>query len=253
MNVKIRKLFLGEEVPNNIKFTYDKTSKKRPAWIFVKNLPEGVRFLGTRINGKIFYYRFYLSTTTPLFLPTHYTKEEMKKFYNKLSQTYDPEIGSRNTLAVRFLFNKIQMPKDTQILDLGAGSGLSSVSLVKDGYKDITLLDFSKGMILKAKKKKGLKNCKFIIGDITKLKLKQKYDLIFSAFSFASHSYFEDKEMPKLWLKITEMLKPNGMFLLIGNDFEPSKTLFKKIKSGKYEMTKSGGYKAQWYIGRKIQ
>lgn len=251
MRVKIRRLFSGEEVPEKIRFIFDKTSKKRPAWILVKNLPKDVRFLGTRINGKIFYYRFYLSPTIPLFLPTDYTKEEMEKFYNKFSQTYDDEIGSRNTQAVSFLFDKIRISKEAKILDLGAGSGLSSLPLIKEGYKDITLLDFSKGMLLKARKKKELKNCKFIVGDITKLRLKQRYDLVFSAFSFASNSYFDDKEMPKLWLKITKMLKPHGIFLLIGNDFEPPNALIKKIKSGKYEMSK-GGYKTQWYIGRKI-
>ena len=67
MIVKLKKHFSGKEVMQNIKFTYDKTSKKRPAWIWVENLPKDVMFLSTRIDDKIHHYRIYLSTATPLF------------------------------------------------------------------------------------------------------------------------------------------------------------------------------------------
>lgn len=249
MKFKIKKSFSGREIPKNIKFTYDKTSSKRPAWIYVKNLPKNVMFLSTRANGKIYHYRVYLSTTIPLFLPTNYTKEEMEKFYDKFARIYDDEVESRNSRATKFLFDKIKLQKNSKILDLGAGSGISSVPLVKMRYENITLLDFSEGMLTKARRKKELKNCKFIKQDITKLKLKEKYNLIFSIFSFASNSYFDDNEMSKLWKNITTLLKPKGILMLMGNDFEPPKNLIKKIKSGKYEIIPE--YKAQWYIGKK--
>ena len=241
--------YSGKEIPKNIRFTNDKTSKKRPAWLLVKGLPKNVMFLSTRVNGKIQHYRVYLSTSIPLFVPTNYTKNEMRKFYNKFAQTYDKGVKSKNILATKFLLKKIKMDKDAKILDLGAGSGLSSLPLMEAGYKDITLLDYSKEMLTKARKKKGLKKCKFILGDISELKLKTKYDLIFSVFSFASNSYFNDDEMPILWKKVALYLKPNGIFMMMGNDSEPPQSTIKKIKSGKYEIIP--GYKAQWYIGRK--
>lgn len=249
MQVKIKKTFSGKEVPKNTKFTYDKTSKRRPAWILLKNLPKNIMFLSTRIDGKINHYRVYLSTTIPLFLPTNYTKDEMRKFYDKFSEIYDDEIESRNSKATKFLFNKFKISKNSKILDLGAGSGISSVPLVKMKYNNITLLDFSKKMLTKAKQKNELKKCNFIQQNICKLKLNDKFDVIFSIFSFASSSYFNHKEMPALWKKIANNLKPNGIFMVMGNDFEPPKSLIKKIKSGKYEIVQ--GYKAQWYIGRK--
>ena len=55
--------------------------------------------------------------------------------------------------------------------------------------------------------------------------------------------------MPLLWKKIAQNLKPKGIFMTMGNDFEPPQSLIKKIKSGKYEIVQ--GYKAQWYIGKK--
>ena len=162
MQVKIKKSFSGKEVPKNTNFTYDKTSKRRPAWILIKNLPKNIMFLGTRIDGKIQHYRVYLSTTIPLFLPTNYTKDEMRKFYDKFAQIYDDETKSKNSKATKFLFNKFKISKDSKILDLGAGSGISSVPVVKMGYKNLTLLDFSKEMLTKAKQKDELKECKFI-------------------------------------------------------------------------------------------
>ncbi len=249
MQVKIRKYYSGKNIPKNTKFTYDKTSEKRPAWIWVENLPKNVMFLNTRINGKIHHYRVYLSTSIPLFLPTNYTKDEMKRFYGRFAQIYDREMKSKNAQATKFLFNKIKMQKDAKVLELGAGTGVSSLPLVKMGYKNITLLDFSKEMLDKAKQKNELKRCRFIQQNISKLKLNEKFDLAFSIFSFASNSYFDDAEMPALWKKIRHTLKPNGVFMAMGNDFEPPKALFEKINSGKYEIVK--GYKAQWYIGKK--
>lgn len=249
MRVEIRKSFSGKNVPKNIKFIYDKTSKTRPAWIFVKNLQKNVRFLSTRINGHVYHYKIYLSTITPLFLPTDYTKEEVKSYYDKFSQLYDCEIGLKNSKATEFLFNKYKISKNSKILDLGAGSGLSSIPLLKKGYTDLTLLDFSKEMLAKAKKKKELKGCKFINQDILKLKSNRKYDVIFSVFSFALNSYFDDKDMPVLWKKINSILKPNGLLMLMGNDFEPPKSLIKKVKKGKYEIIK--GLKVNWFIGGK--
>ncbi len=249
MDLKIKRCFSENEVPKNTKFVYDKTSKKRPAWIFVKNLPKDTMFLSTRVNGKIQYYRTYLTTEFPLFLPIDYTKDEMRKFYDRFTETYDKGVKSRNSDAAKFLFKKHKVPKDAKILDLGAGSGISSVPLIKMGYKDITLLDFSKKMISKAKKKKELKNCKFIQQDISKLKIKNKFDVIFSVFSLALSSYFTEKDMERLWKEVHKILKPEGILMILGNDFEPPKKLFKKVKRGKYEIIE--GFKAQWYIGKK--
>lgn len=247
MEVKLTRIYSGKKFPKEKKFIYDKTSKKRPAWILIKNLQKNIMFLNTKINGKIEHYRAYLSPDIPLFLPTNYTREEMRKYYDKFSEIYDDEIKSKNEEATIFLFGKIKLNKNIEILDLGAGSGISAVPLVKKGYKNITLVDFSKKMLEKAKKKKELKGCKFLQKDITKLNLNKKYDLILSIFSFASKSYFNEEEMQKLWRRIYSHLKPQGILMIMGNDFEPPSVLIRKIKSGKYEIVPK--YKSQWYIG----
>ena len=152
MKVIIKNSYSSKEVPESIKFTYDKTSETRPTWIWVENLPKNVMFLSTRINGRIEHYRAYLSTEIPLFLPTTYTREEMKKYYNKFAEIYDSEIKAKNLVATKFLLKKIKLEKNAKILDLGAGSGISSIAFVESGYKDITLLDYSQKMLEIAKK-----------------------------------------------------------------------------------------------------
>jgi len=247
--VEINKYYSGKISPESLKFTYDKSSKKRPAWIWVKELPKDVMFISTRINKKIEHYRVYLSTEVPLFLPTTYTREEMKKYYDKFAEIYDENVESKNLLATRFLLNNISLPSNAKILDLGAGSGISSLPFIEDGYSDITLLDYSEKMLEKAMSKEKLKDCKFICKDIMDLRLKNKFDLIFSVFSFASKSYFKEEEMADLWEKVNSHLKTKGLFVVMGYDFEPPNNLIKKIKSGEYEIIP--GYKAKWYIGIK--
>ncbi len=250
MQVKLRKIFTGVEPPKNTRFIFDKTSITRPAWIQLNNLPENIMFISTLINGKIQRYRNYLPTKNPLFLPVDYTKEEMRKFYNQFAKNYDKNTKSRNSKATQFLFEQIEIPKNAKILDLGAGSGISTVPLIKKGYNKITLIDFSEEMLELAKQKKELKNCKFIREDITQSKLKDKFNVVYSVFSFGSNSYFTPKEMPKLWIQIANYLEKQGKLLLIGYDYEPPKKLFKKIKSGKYEIIPN--FKVEWYLGEKI-
>lgn len=249
MKVKISRMYAGKDVPKNIKVKYDKTSKRRPAWIWIGGLPQNIVHLSVRINGIIIFYRIYISSTIPLFLPSNYTKEEMRKFYDKFSEIYDNKLESINIPAAGFLLKNIKLPKDAKILDLGAGTGFSSIPFIKKGYKNIILLDYSKGMLAKARKRKELKKCRFIRQNIMKLDLKEKFDLIISIFSFASNSYFDEKDMQILWRKLAKHLRSNGILALLGYDYEPKKTLFNKIKSGKKEIIE--GYHAKWFIGQK--
>lgn len=250
MKVKVSRFYIGKEVgKKRIKVDYDKSNKNRPAWIFIKGLPKKVAVVSVRINENSIFYRIYLSSRVPLFLPADYTKEEMRKYYDKFSEMYDSIIKSHNIPAARFLLKQINLPKDAKILDLGAGTGLSAIPFVIAGYQNITLLDYSKKMLEKAKKKKKLTRCKFVSKDIKRFNFKEKFDLILSIFSFASNSYFDEKDMPFLWKRVFQTLKPKGTLALMGYDYEPPKALFKKIKKGKYNITKD--YLMKWYIGKK--
>jgi hypothetical protein len=174
-------IYVKRKLPR-IKLTFDKKGKSRPAWIWVKGI-SGKRkavFLRIRVGKlkRLEYYRTYLSPRLPLYIPVNYTSDEMQLYYNKFSEIYDKHIIKNNLPAAKFLVSKLKIPKNAKILDLGAGTGIASEQLVLAGYKNITLVDFSEKMLAKAKKKKLLKDCKFVRQDVRKLKLKDKFDLI---------------------------------------------------------------------------
>lgn len=249
MKVEVFRCYTYKNIPKNAKIIYDKSGKGRPAWVWVKGLPDDTIFIRLRVNGIRMLYQIYIAPDMPVFMPLDRTKEETKKFYDKFSKMYDKEVRKRNFNATKFMIKNIKLQKDAKILDLGGGSGLSSLFLAGKGYKNITLLDYSKNMLNLAKKRKELKNCNFIHSDVRNLKLKEKFDIILSVFSFASNAYLEEAEMQGLWKKVAFHLKQNGLLALMGYDYEPPKTLFKKIRMGKYRIVKD--YQAKWYIGRK--
>lgn len=249
MKAEVFRCYVYKDIPKNAKVVYDKSGKRRPAWVWVKGLPDDVVFIRLRVNGVRMLYQVYIDPNMPIFMPLDRTKEETKKFYNRFSKMYDEEVRKRNFEAAKFIIKNIKVQKEAEILDLGGGSGLSSLFLARKGYKNITLLDYSKNMLKLAKKRKELKDCNFIHGDVRNLNLKEKFDMILSIFSFASNAYLEEAEMSSLWKRVSDHLKQNGILALMGYDYEPPKNLFKKIKSGKYRIVKD--YQAKWYIGQR--
>jgi ubiquinone/menaquinone biosynthesis C-methylase UbiE len=251
MKIDIYKSYNAEDTRGkNLKIEYDKTSKKRPAWIWVEGLSNQATFINVIIDGKRQHYKVYMSARTPLFLPVNYTSDEMRRFYDRYSKIYDEEIEPKNLPVAKLLLNESKLSEHSNVLDLGAGTGISSILFAKAKH-NVTVLDYSKDMLTKAKKRTELKNCTFVQQDVRKLKLKTKYDLIISLFSFAGSTYFDEKEMPKLWKKLANHLKPNGKIALMGFDYAPPKTLFKQLKTGKYDITGRKNY-YDWYIGQKI-
>lgn len=249
MKVEVFRMYAGRNIPKGAKIVYDKSGKKRPAWVWIKGLPNNIVFIRLRINGERMLYQVYIAPGMPVFMPIDRTKEETKKFYDRFSKTYDKEVRQRNLAVAKFLVKSIKLPKAAKILDVGSGTGLSSLALARKGYRNITLLDYSKKMLDVAKQRKELKQCRFVQGDVRNFNLKEKFDLIISVFSFASNAYLDRTEMPAAWKEITKHLKPNGILALFGYDYEPPKVMFRKIKSGKRRIIKD--YYANWYIGKR--
>jgi SAM-dependent methyltransferase len=243
--------FYVKRKPKRLKLEYDKSGKLRPAWILIKNAPKHAAFARFGIDGKMYYYIAYLTTSPPLYLPTTYSPEEMSKYYNKFSQYYDEVTAIHNMAAAKMLVAKIakRLPKDAKILDVGAGSGMASEQLAARGYKNTTLVDFSPKMLARAKKKKILKGCKFVIRDIRKLNLGEKFDLVISIFSFGLSYYYKEFEMPGLWKIIAKHMRKGGILALFANDFNPPNELFKTMEKGTYLLSRK--YQIPYYVGLK--
>lgn len=111
---------------------------------------------------------------------------KIKTLYNLTAKQYDRRYKKIQEEKIKFILSKLNISlKNRKILDMGAGTSflerfLLNQKLITKNQK-ITLIDISKNMLGIARKK--LKGCKFkyLIQDLEKpIKLKQKFNLIFS-------------------------------------------------------------------------
>ena len=216
-------------------------------------LPEGITFISILLDNKTGKRRqtYSIYIEKGLFLPIDYTKKEMEIFYNKFAEGYDKEIKKKNMRAIDFFVKRVKKHiKGGEMLDLGAGTGLVTGKFVKQGFSPATLIDFSEGMLKKARKRKELKNCKFLKKDLRRFNLHKKFDFVLSFFSLGSNTYFSPTEISKTLVLAKKHLKKGGIIAIFGHDFnEKQKKVFKEIDSGVY--TLESGYHMNWFIGKK--
>ncbi|MGC9032639.1 MAG: class I SAM-dependent methyltransferase, partial [Candidatus Woesearchaeota archaeon] len=124
-------------------------------------------------------------------------KKDLIKFFDKISKNYAKEYyGNISDLirektyeeVVKIIKSFEEKNKEIEILEAGCGNGWLTSKLLKFKNTKITAVDFSKGMLkeLKNRLKKDhkkeyyqiKKRLKTINQDLTKLKLKEKFDLI---------------------------------------------------------------------------
>jgi len=99
-----------------------------------------------------------------------------------------------------------------QVLDLGAGTGLSTLYLLKR-FPDarVTLLDFSEEMLSVARERfRDNPNIDYVVGDYRSLSLEGPFDIVISGLSI-HHLTFEEKQ--ELIAKVFSLLAPDGEFL----------------------------------------
>lgn len=181
---------------------FDEKSKIRPAWIRVVKaevLPKFVKVLG---NDDTFHY--YKHKFGSYFLPINTSLDEIKSFYKRVASEFDQMTEHNNMQFGNFIakkLSKLGIPKDKNILDVCAGTGVQSRLLIEAGYKNISLLDFSAEMLAQAKRKKILlENAAFILADLSEFSSKKKYDVIVSSMGL---QYFDNY----LWKKVLDRMK----------------------------------------------
>lgn len=208
----IEAYFEGKE--SKCKFKLDKKGKYRPAWIKIvksASLPKFIKVIG---KDKTFHY--YKHKFGDYFLPVNLNLLETKRFYQTVAREFDKINENKNNQFGYFILRKLSelnVPKNTKILDVCAGTGIQSRVLIENGYKNITLLDFSKEMLDQAKKKKLLrKNAKFVLADLTKFFSKKKYGIVVSSMGL---NYFHDHIWNKVLVIIKNCLKKDGLALIV--------------------------------------
>ncbi|HOU79519.1 MAG TPA: methyltransferase domain-containing protein [Candidatus Pacearchaeota archaeon] len=246
--IKLDKVYESKRVDSQLNIGYDKNSKKRPSWIRVK-LDKKVIFIKILFKEEAFWYRRYFED---YFFPLEATSEDHKNYYNEIAKNYESYVP-QNKIMINILldfFKELKIKKDSKILDLGAGTGLVTEGIVKEGYNNIVLADISEEELKIAKDKELLKNSKYQTIDLTKDEILGKFDIIYETMSL---DYFKGEKMQVILEKIKNALNTNGKFIVIDRHIYPEfNNYFKEIKSGKTELgTPEGKFDYYYYIGEK--
>jgi len=108
----------------------------------------------------------------------------------------------------------IKKRKLETILDLGSGRSRDSIYFAKNGLV-VTSLDVAKNRLETIRKEinqKKVKNIKSVCQNITKLNFPDNsFDVVYAHLSL---HYFDDKTTSKIFDKIYEILKKNGLFFI---------------------------------------
>ena len=208
--IKLDKVYRSEIIAEQSIIHYDNKCKKRPSWVKI-NLDKKIIFIKIIFYDETFWYRRYFKD---YFFPLNFTSEDYKNYYDEIAEYYESYVPQNKKMGkiVLDIFKENNISKKSKILDLGAGTGFVTEAIVEEGYKNLTLLDISKNEVEIAKTKKSLKNCNFIIADITKEDIGSNYEVIFETMVI---DYFKGDKMPEILKKIKNALTEKGKFIVI--------------------------------------
>ncbi|XP_076323043.1 methyltransferase-like protein 27 isoform X1 [Tachypleus tridentatus] len=170
------------------------------------------------------------------------TPEEVKEFYESWANKYDEEVSLFNYNGPKLMgkeFEKLNVPKDAQLLDIAAGTGALGEELKALGYSCIDALDGTKGMLEVARKKNIYRNLfQFFFGCDKKSPVSEgTYDIAVSCggigLGHIPYSSFHD---------ILAMVKQGGLVCWVtinpkeGEETETFNSVLTELKdSGKWE------------------
>lgn len=244
------KIYISTKNQKNFGMIFDENHKKRPSWIKIKNVPSNYQFIKIIVNGENFWYRKYFEN---YYFPLNNTSEDYKNYYNEIAKSYDKyiddytiELGKK----IGEFLKKNSVKKNSKILEIGAGTGLSSKGILSTGYNNLTLLDISKEMLEEASKKTGIEKEKLIVKDILNLDTKDKYNVVCACMSL---DYFNEIETEKILKNINSVLEDNGIFICIDSHISKLfSKIFNCISKGELNLEIMGTKQNRYYfIGRK--
>ena len=143
------------------------------------------------------------------------TKNEMRNLvkngYNKGSyHEYYRKNRDLNNLEKSYFDKLLGLIHDnSQILDLGCGSGIPFDLYLADNNHHVTGIDISEKQIRLAEKL--VPQCSYIVGDYSCINLNQKYDAVISLYSLF---HIPKEEHEGIIRKIYSILKQNGVLII---------------------------------------
>ncbi|PIP89048.1 MAG: SAM-dependent methyltransferase [Bdellovibrionales bacterium CG12_big_fil_rev_8_21_14_0_65_38_15] len=140
-------------------------------------------------------------------------KEHWDDIYNRKNFTEVTWFQTEPKLSLS-LIRGLELTKDLQILDVGAGSSTLVDFLLRDGYQNIFLLDLSKNAFKQSKERLGKKIEKihWLVGDVRTFNFKQKFDLWYDRAVF--HFLTDTVDQNSYLKNLNDSLKTGAYFII---------------------------------------
>lgn len=245
--VKIIKIYRKEDAPKNLDFEFDQKHPEKPHWILIKGIDKRPRFLSvcTHKNSELIYKAFGNFYYPIDHIPSQGIQNSLMK---AVANRYDDIVGELNVEIAEFLYKevlKLNLSKNTRILDLGAGTGLTSTPFIKNGYRNITMVDISEEMKKVALRKKIFKDVDYFNQDVRNLDVPEKFDLVISGMFLCD---LDDSGRKKMFRRLSKHLSEESYIALVEDEErEIYHKHFEPISSGKAPF---GEYTKYFFVGK---
>ena len=135
--------------------------------------------------------------------------------YNEWSQTYDTDRNLTRDLDQQVMMERLAGQHFRSILELGCGTGKNTIFLAEAGER-VHALDFSEGMIQKAREKVKAGNVRFSMADLT-----QRWPCEDAAYTLVVCNLVLEhiEDLSLIFAEAFRVLDAGGMFLI--NELHP--------------------------------
>jgi len=166
---------------------------------------------------KFFVFSVVLFHSSQYFTPDlgRMTGMDIQNAYNEWSESYDSDENLTRDLDERVTMETLGNLHFDSILEIGCGTGKNTVFLAQIGAS-VRAVDFSQGMIEKAKEKVSTRNVHFSMLDIT-----QPWDFLDQSFNLIVCNLVLEhiQDLSSVFAEAARTLRPNGSFFI--NELHP--------------------------------
>ncbi|KAL5745088.1 hypothetical protein ACOSP7_026234 [Xanthoceras sorbifolium] len=105
------------------------------------------------------------------------------------------------------------------VLDIGTGNGLLLQELAKQGFSDLTGVDYSEGAINLAQNlanRDGFSNIKFLVDDVLETKLERQFQLVMDKGTLDAIGLHPDGPLKRImyWNSVSKLVAPGGLLVI---------------------------------------
>jgi len=164
-------------------------------------------------------------------------KESVEKFDN-VAEEYNLSRPDYSPKLMKFLAETLPLNKESNLLEVGAGTGIATKQFYNQWECKITALEPGENMIAKAKENcAGFEKLTLQKSYFEEYEASEKFDAVYSATAFHWLS-------PELkYKKVSECLKPEGKLVLFWSYFRLHDSVLRAKQQTIYESSGLGGYR----------